>query len=172
MKSAAARIRRPLLAVHIIASVAWIGAALAYLALGLVAEFNGESVAIRAAWIGMETIGWWVCVPLGALAWSSGIGLSLITRWGLFRHYWVAFALVLTTLALAVLVLHMPSVTIAAVVARTGGEQAVGQLGSDLLHPAAGLVVLFVVAVMNIYKPRGLTPIGQRAVRRTTATGQ
>lgn len=29
------------------------------------------------------------------------------------------------------------------------------QLGSDLLHPAGGVVVLLVVAVMNIHKPAG-----------------
>lgn len=166
------RMRRPLLAVHIITSVAWIGAALAYLALGFAAGRDDQSAATRAAWIGMETIGWQVCIPLGVLAWSSGIGLSLITRWGLLRHYWVVFALVLTTVALAVMVLHMPSVSIAAAIARTGDDLAVGQLGSDVLHPAAGLVVLLVVAVINIYKPRGLTPLGQRAAGRPTATGR
>jgi hypothetical protein len=36
-------------------------------------------------------------------------------------------------------------------------------LPADLavLHPALGLVVLIVITVLNVHKPRGLTPCGQ-----------
>jgi hypothetical protein len=60
-----------------------------------------------------------------------------------------------------VLLLHMPSVTNAARVARTADDATVLQLGGDVLHPALGLLVLVVVAVLNLYKPRGLTRYGQ-----------
>jgi len=36
------------------------------------------------------------------------------------------------------------------------------RLGGDVLHPALGLLVLIVVAVLNLYKPRGTTRYGQR----------
>lgn len=163
------RVRRPLLAIHVISSVGWIGAALAYLALGLAAQFSRDPATVRAAWLGMELIAWPVLVPLGVLGWLTGVLLSVVTRWGLFRHYWVAIALVLTTLALVVMVLHLPSVSAAAAIARTGDPAAVGRLGGDVLHPAAGLVVLVVVAVLNLYKPRGLTPYGKRRTRQSTA---
>ncbi|MGH2370246.1 MAG: hypothetical protein ACRDI2_18895, partial [Chloroflexota bacterium] len=35
-------------------------------------------------------------------------------------------------------------------------------LGGDLFHPGAGLVVLLAITVLNVYKPRGLTPYGWR----------
>ena len=163
------RVRRPLLATHVICSVGWIGAALAYLALGLAAQLSDQPGTVQAAWIGMELIGWPVLVPLGGLAWATGILLSMVTHWGLLRHYWVVIALVLTTVALVVMVLHLPAVTVAATVVRTGDPAAISRLGGDVLHPAGGLAVLVVVAVLNIYKPRGLTPRGQRRARRPVA---
>ena len=161
-----------MLAVHILCSIGWIGAALAYLALGLAAQLSQEPTTVRAAWIGMELIGWPVLAPLGGLAWLTGVLLSAVTPWGLLRHYWVVIALVLTTVALVVMVLHLPTVTAAAAIARTGDAAATVGLGGDVLHPAAGLVVLVVVAILNIYKPRGLTPRGQRRARRPVAVSR
>jgi hypothetical protein len=36
------------------------------------------------------------------------------------------------------------------------------RLGGDIAHSGLGLLVLVVVAVLNLYKPRGLTGYGQR----------
>ena len=56
----------------------------------------------------------------------------------------------------------MPTVTATAALARTADDSTMAQLGGDILHPALGLVVLTVVAVLNLYKPRGLTAYGRR----------
>lgn len=98
---------------------------------------------------------------LGCLAFLTGLLMSLGTSWGLVRHYWVLIAFVLTTLALAVLLLHMPTVSQTAEVARTMTETKAVTLGGDIVHPAVGIGVLVVVAVLNIYKPRGQTGLGQ-----------
>jgi hypothetical protein len=158
----AAGLRRAALAVHVITSVGWIGAVGAYLVLGVAARVSDQAPTVRAAWLAMELIGWLVIVPLGCLAFLTGLVMSLGTRWGLIRHYWVLIALVLTSLALTVLILHMPSVSATAATARTGDDRAVLQFGGDIAHPALGLIVLVVVAVLNLYKPRGLTGYGQR----------
>jgi hypothetical protein len=158
----AAGLRRAALAVHVITSVGWIGAVGAYLVLGVAARVSDQAPTVRAAWLAMELIGWLVIVPLGCLAFLTGLVMSLGTRWGLIRHYWVLIALVLTSLALTVLILHMPSVSATAATARTGDDRAVLQFGGDIAHPALGLIVLVVVAVLNLYKPRGLTSYGQR----------
>jgi hypothetical protein len=155
-------LRRAMLAAHIICSVGWLGAAAAYLALGVAAEVSMQPQIVRAAWIGMELSGWFVIVPLACLAYLTGLVLSLGTPWGLFKHYWVVIALVLTTLSLAVLLLHMPGVSTVAGLARTLDDAAASRLGGDVLHPALGLLVLLVVTVLNVHKPRGLTPYGQR----------
>ena len=155
-------LRRVALAVHLITSVGWIGAAAAYLALGITAAVSDQPQTVRAAWIAMELTGWVVVVPLAVLAFLTGLVMSLGTVWGLIRHYWVIFTFALTTVALVVLLLHMPSVTAAAEVARATDDAAVLQLGGDVLHPAVGLLVLVVVAALNLYKPRGTTRYGQR----------
>lgn len=164
--------RRPVLVVHIICSVGWIGAAIGYLALGVAAQVNPQTAVVRAAWVGMELIGWFVLVPLGGLALLTGVVLSLITRWGLLQHYWVVIALVLTTVALAVLVWHMPAVSAAAALALAGDDGATARLGGDVVHPALGILVLVVVAVLNIYKPRGLTRLGRARQRAAQARGR
>ena len=163
-------VRRAALAVHIVSSVGWIGAAAGYLVLGVVAGASEQPLTIRAAWIGMEWIGWLAIVPLGCLALLTGLVMSLGTPWGLLRHYWVLIAFVLTILALIVLILHMPAVTAAAELARTIEDQAVAGLGGDVLHPALGIVVLVVVAVLNVYKPRGVTPYGRQSGRQPRVT--
>jgi hypothetical protein len=158
-------VRRGALALHVVCSIGWIGAAAAYLALGVAAQVSGQPQTVRAAWIGMELTGWFVIVPLGCLAFLTGLLMAVGTPWGLIRHYWVLIALTLTTVALAVLILHMPSVSATAALARSADDRATTQLGGDIIHPAVGLIVLVVVAVLNIFKPRGLTAYGQRRRR-------
>lgn len=162
-------VRRAALAVHVISSVGWIGAAAAYLVLGITAARSDNPLTIRGAWIGMELLGWQAVLPLGCLALLTGLVMSVGTPWGLVQHYWVLIALVLTTLALTVLIFHMPAVTAGAAQARTLDDRAVTELSGDVLHPALGLVVLIMVAVLNIFKPRGMTRYGQKRARERAA---
>jgi hypothetical protein len=144
--------RRLTLAVHIICSVGWIGAAAAYLALGLAAQLSQRGQLVRAAWLAMDLTGWYVIVPLGCLALVTGLVVALSTPWGLVRYYWVLIAFGLTSFALVILILHMPTVTATAEHAAQVDDAAAAQLGGDLLHPGGGLVVLVFVAVLNVYK--------------------
>lgn len=155
-------LRRVVLTAHIVVSVGWIGAAAAYLALGIAAAVSEDVATVRAGWIAMLLTGWYVIVPLACLALVTGLLLALGTPWGLFRHYWVVIALVLTVLSVVVLLLHMPTVNASTVVARTASDTTVAGLDGDIVHPALGLVVLVVIAVLNVHKPRGLTRYGAR----------
>jgi hypothetical protein len=47
-------------------------------------------------------------------------------------------------------------------IARSATDGRVQALGSDLAHPMLGLLVLLAVQVLNIYKPRGVTKVGQK----------
>jgi hypothetical protein len=155
-------LRKLALTVHLTTSVGWIGAVVAYLALGVSAVAGRDAQTVRAAWIAMELTGWYVIVPLALAALLTGLVMALGTPWGLFRHYWVLITLVLTILSTVVLLLHMPSVSSLAAVAREADGADLGGLGGDLLHPGVGLLVLLAIAVLNVYKPRGLTPYGWR----------
>src|ERR671923_2297726 len=145
------RLRKFSLAAHLTFSVGWIGTVMAYLALGVAAVTSQDDETVRAAWIAMELTGWYVIVPLALASLLTGLVMALGTKWGLFRHYWVLFSFVLTSLAAVVLILHMPEVSTLANAAR-GAEGAglqgldkhlYAQLGrGDLLHPGLGLVVL------------------------------
>ncbi|MGH7701231.1 MAG: DUF2269 domain-containing protein [Gemmatimonadales bacterium] len=117
---------------------------------------------MRAAWIAMELTGWFVIVPLAIASLLTGVVMALGTQWGLFRHYWVLFSFVLTVFATTILLLHMPTVSHSARVAAEAESASLRGLGSDLLHPGLGLVVLLVIQVLNVYKPRGMTPYGRR----------
>jgi hypothetical protein len=167
-------LRKFALTVHLTCSLGWIGAVVAYLALGVSAVTSQDTQTVRAAWIAMELTGWFVIVPLAVAALLTGLVMSLITPWGLFRHYWVLIALMLTVFATAILLLHMPTVSSLAEVARQADDAALQRLGGDLVHPGLGLVVLLAITVLNVYKPRGLTRYGwrkqQEQRRRTPAT--
>jgi hypothetical protein len=155
-------LRRFALTVHLAFSLGWIGAVVAYLVLGSSAVTSKDAPTVRAAWIAMELIGWSAIVPLALGSLLTGLVMSLGTPWGLFRHYWVLITFVLTVFSTAVLLLHMPTVSSMADVAREADGAALGGLGGDLLHPGVGLLVLLVITVLNVYKPRGLTPYGWR----------
>ena len=158
--------RKLVLAVHLAFSVGWIGAVVAYLALAVAAETSSKSATVGGAWVAMEVVGWYAVVPLAVGALVTGVAVALGTRWGLFRHWWVIFSLVLTTFSLVVLLQHMPTVSSIADEARQADALRVDALGGEIPHPAIGLGVLLVVLVLNVYKPRGMTGYGRRALAR------
>jgi hypothetical protein len=159
-------LRRFALTVHVTFSVGWIGAVVAFLALVVAAMTSQDAHRLRAAWIAMELTGWFAIVPLSLGTLLTGLVMSLGTNWGLFRHYWVLISFVLTILATVVLLGNMQAVSFFAGLAAETGSADVGRLrgglGSELLHAGVGLLVLLVIQVLNVYKPRGMTPYGRR----------
>jgi len=155
-------LRKLVLTVHLVLSVGWVGAVMAYLALGVSAVSTKDAQTIRAAWIAMELTGWCVIVPLALGSLLTGLVMSLGTPWGLFRHYWVLISLVLTAFSSVVLLLHMPTVSSIARGARGANEATLRGLGGDLFHPGVGLLVLLAITALNVFKPRGLTRYGWR----------
>jgi hypothetical protein len=155
-------LRKIALTAHLTVSVGWIGAVIAYLALGVSAVTSEDPQTVRAAWIAMEVTGCYVIVPLALAALVTGIVMSLGTPWGLFQHYWVLISLGLTVFSTVILLLHMPTVSAFADMAQAVDSGHLAELGGDLLHPSVGLVVLLVITGLNVYKPRGLTPYGWR----------
>ena len=158
-------LRKLALAAHLTFAVGWIGAVVAYLALGVAAVTSDDVQRVRGAWMAMELVGWDVIVPLAVASLITGLVMAIGTQWGLFRHYWVMFSLVLTIVAVAVLLVHMPDVSSAAAAAQEARGADLAALGGDLVHPGLGLVVLLVIQVLNVYKPQGMTRYGQRRQR-------
>jgi hypothetical protein len=164
------RLRKLGLTVHIIASVGWIGAVVAFLLLSCRALASDASTS-RAAYLAMDVVGRGALLPLGIGALISGVVQSLATRWGLFRHYWVLVKLVLTVLATAALFVHQFGAVAEA--ARLASDAAVSasrlplqQLGLQLRADAGlALGVLVSVTVIAVYKPWGVVGQLSRSLR-------
>lgn len=169
-------LRKAALAVHLAVSVGWVGAVAAYLALDLAATTSADAATLRAAYLGMALIVSSVIVPLAFATLVTGLVVSLGTKWGLVRHWWVLVSLALTVFASVVLVVETGTIAAYAGVAADPATTAVELrgLGSTVVHSIGGSVVLLVVLLLNVYKPPGLTPYGwrkQRAERRAAGLG-
>ena len=164
-------VRKLTLAVHLTLSVGWIGAVAAYMALDFRTATSRDLQALRSAYVAMNTIAGSVIVPLALASLATGIVISLGTKWGLFRHYWVLISLAITIFATVILLVEMSTVRYNARIAtlpQTSVDE-LRRLGSTLLHSIGGTIVLVVVLVLNIYKPRGLTRYGWRKQQRDQA---
>ena len=157
-------IRRLALAVHLTASVGWLGAVAAYLALDVIVATSADAGLVRAAWIGMGTIVASVIVPLALGSLVTGLVMALGTKWGLFRQWWVLISFVLTCFAIFVLLSETSVVTATATLARDAdtSDAALMAAPPTLIHSVGGLIVLLIIQVLNVSKPRGITPYGWR----------
>jgi hypothetical protein len=145
--------------------VGFIGAVGAFLALAVVGATAADPMVMRAVYAGMRVVTWATVLPLAAASLVIGIIQSLGTPWGLFRYYWVIIKLVLTVIACAVLALQTGTIDALASAAQHGN---ITQLGVSragmILHSVGGLVVLMVAAALSVYKPRGITGYGVKAI--------
>lgn len=166
-------VRKFMFTAHITFSVGWLGAIGGFLALAVVGLASDDPETVRAAHLMMEPVGWFVLVPLAVASLLSGIVQSLVTKWGLFRHYWVVAKLLINLFATAVLLLYMQTLDdvsrIAAGHAASGEDLAALRSPSPVLHSAAALLLLLVATVLAVYKPRGMTPYGLRRQREQRA---
>jgi hypothetical protein len=157
-------LRKFALAVHLTLSIGWIGAVAAYIALDVAAAISRDAQTLRTAYLGMELISRYVIVPLALASLLTGLVVSLGTKWGLFRHYWVVISLVLTVVATVVLLVERQVISSYADVAADpiASAEDLRALANTLPHSVGGTIVLVVVLVLNIYKPQGMTRHGWR----------
>jgi hypothetical protein len=170
------RLRKFVLTAHVTASVGWLGAVVGFLALAVVGLASQDAQLVRAAYLVMEPIGWFVLVPLALGSLLTGLVQALGTTWGLFRHYWVLFKLLINAFATFVLLMYMQTLSslgdIAAKTSLPSDDLDVLRSPSPLLHAGAALLLLLVATVLAVYKPRGMTPYGQRKLREQRAVSQ
>jgi hypothetical protein len=161
------RVRKVALTAHVTVSVGWLGAVAAFLAFAVVGLTGQDAETVRGAYLVMEPAAWFVLIPLAFASLLTGLIQSLGTSWGLFRHYWVVFKLLINLLATIVLLMYMETFRVLADVA--GDPRAdLGDVrsASPLLHAVAALLLLVVAVTLAVHKPRGLTPYGRRRARR------
>ena len=162
--------RKAVLTTHISSSVGWFGAVVGFLALALTAANSKEILMVRAAYLSMAAISRFVIVPLAFAALLSGFVQALATPWGLFRHSWIVVKLAFTIFATAVLLLKMPLIVHAARLAMVSAAMsALDQADRELIvHSAGGAFLLFVITIVSVFKPWGLTQYGRRKLSEKT----
>ena len=145
-----------LVTVHIVASVGWLGVAVAKLALGIAAVRTADPGLAQALLAAIGIIDR-VFPPAAVLTFVSGIVLGLVTTWGIVQYTWVLTKLVLT-IAVPVTAIQF-------------GERLLdAALHGSPLTPVVSLVILHVfmlaaATVLSVYKPWGKTWFGLRASR-------
>jgi uncharacterized membrane protein len=160
------RLRKLALTAHVTSSVGWLGAVAAFLALGAVGLTSDDAETVRGVYLVMEPAAWFVLVPLAVASLVTGLVQSLGTTWGLFRHYWVLFKLLINLVATAVLLVYTETLSAMADVADDpSADLAVVRNPSPVIHAGLALVLLVVATTLAVYKPRGLTWYGQRKRR-------
>jgi len=159
------RRRKFALTAHVISSVGWFGAVVCFMALAIAGATSRDAQTIRAVYIAMDLIYWYVIVPLGLASLLTGLVSSLGTEWGLFRHYWVVVKLLLTIPLTTLLLVHTQPV---GYMAGEGLQRILS--GADLgglriqlaAYAGAALLVLLVATALSVYRPRGTTGYGTR----------
>jgi hypothetical protein len=165
-------LRKFTLTAHVTTSVGWLGAVAAFLVLAAAGLASTDAQLVRAAYLTMDLLGWFLIVPLSLASLLTGLVQGVGTRWGLLQHYWVLIKLLMTALATLVLLLHMDPVSNLARLAR---ETPFTPLDFHALRvqvavdAGAALLVLLVATVMSVFKPRGLTRYGRRRQGREMA---
>ena len=141
-----------LLVTHVLASVGWFGVAIMVAFVGVVGSSRGDIAyydVIRAS-LGLS-------VPLGLAAAATGVALSLTTRWGLARHWWVVAKEAGTIAVIATDVL-----VIAPTMDRAIDTGTTGALPGPVFAHCA---VLGLATVLSFVKPKARTPLGARRDR-------
>ena len=158
-------LRKFALTAHVTASVGWLGAVAGFLALAVAGLASPDTQMVRAAYVAMDLIGWFVIVPLSLASLLTGLIQALGTTWGLFRHYWVLLKFLINILATLLLLLHMrPTTYLARAATETTfwGADLHGLRIQLVVDAGAALLALLVATTLSVYKPRGMTPYGHR----------
>lgn len=167
------RLRQFALTAHVTSSVGWLGAVATFLALAVAGLISSDAQIVRAAYLVMESLGWFVLLPLALASLLTGLVQSLGTPWGLFQHYWVLAKLLINVFATIVLLLYLQTLEhfsgLAAESSGSSHDLGMLQSPSPLIHAAAALLLLLVATTLAVYKPRGVTPYGRRKHRQRLA---
>jgi uncharacterized membrane protein len=150
------RLRRAVLTLHIIASVALLGDSAGFLAVALRAATTDDPALADASYELLAMFSVVFGIPLSMLSLASGIALGLGTKWGVFKHAWTTIKLgfIVSVAVVGALVIGPSTEAM-----RTGSG---GREWTIVLAAAYDVLVLSLAVGLSVYKPRRR----QRARRR------
>lgn len=156
--------RKILLVTHISTSVGLMGAVAGFLLLAVTGLISPDPQLARSVYPAMDLITRLLILPLVLASLAIGVAQSLVTPWGLFRHWWIVVKLGMNLIILAVLLVQMPGIRHLAEVAASSLplDELFGQRASFVVHGTGGLLALLIPLGLSVFKPRGLTHYGWR----------
>jgi uncharacterized membrane protein len=148
-------LRRAVLTLHIIASVALLGDSAGFLAVATRAATTDDPALAHSSYELLAMFSVVFGIPLSMLSLVTGVALGLGTKWGVFRHAWttIKLGLILSVVLAGALVIG-PSTEIM----RSGDG---GREWTLVVAAAWDVLALSVAVGLSVYKPR------RRAARRT-----
>jgi hypothetical protein len=160
-------LRNAALLAHVVSSVGWLGAAVAFLGLAVTGVTSDSETTVRSVNLSMEVMVRVVIVPLALVGFATGLVSAVGTTWGLLRHYWVVIKLGTTLVATLVLLLYTEEARTAAALAKSARTTLDDlRFWPAVSHSVGGIILLLVAAVLGIFKPRGMTRRGRRELQR------
>lgn len=163
------RPRQALVAVHVVVSAAWLGIAVMFVVLSLLALRAANVRDVQTIYETMALFDQTMLPMANMAATTTGFALGVTTKWGIVRHWWVTIKVVLSfaVLGIAFGFLHDALVRAAAQAAQlaaTGGAMADITTSGRVVVAGFMLALVSLVGAMllSLYKPRGLTPWGRR----------
>lgn len=153
------RARKLWLTLHVGFSVGWLGAAMAMLVLAIVGARTSDLDLRRYAYEIMHVFDLAIVIPLVLLSLITGLVVSLGTKWGLVRHWWVLvkFAIALSIPLFAAV---QESLWVREAVASTRVDRSVDLDGTDVRLWVCFVVfslLLWAATALSTYKPWGRT---------------
>ncbi|HET9959196.1 MAG TPA: hypothetical protein VFQ61_32125 [Polyangiaceae bacterium] len=150
---------------HVAASVGWLGAVMCFDVLAFIGLYGSDPQLTRSSLLLMRPIVEYLIVPLCLAATITGVVQSMITKWGLFEHYWVVVKLVLTIVATLALWLHLSPIRDVSAAAKLAPALPSSLSATRLqvsVDATLATITLLVLTGLGVYKPRGVTPYGWR----------
>ena len=142
------RFRKPLLLVHITASVALLGATASSLLLAVIAATTADSGLAHSAYELMSAQSLVFGIPLSFISLATGIALGPASKWGVIRYWWTTLKLGLIVLVILNGALNIGRMT----------EQRIDGGGSEWALVAvvsASVAMLFASIALSVFKPGG-----------------
>jgi len=160
------RIRKTVLVLHVISSLTWLGVDVGLLALSLTGLTTDDPMTLRAVYLTMSVLVDAVVIPAGLLALTTGVVLSLGTKWGLVRYRWVLVKLVITLVTMTLTYYGLRAgVETAAAEVRAAAQAPSEARGGLLFAPIVSLTCYVFMTVISFFKPWGRTRWGRAAGR-------
>jgi hypothetical protein len=150
------------LVLHVLTSVGWFGLAVAVVFCWITAKTTADQGLAHALYLAIAQMPW-LSVPAGLTATVTGALLSLGTRYGLVRYWWVIGKILI---AAAVLI------TEGTLTGALAHAAAVNHTSEPALYgiTAAHVLVLVLATVLSVFKPAGRTPWTRRSSLRIAIT--